>query len=171
MANYDELGGIIMSVIGDYIFNDQELCKLLYYNKKSENPLLELDIEKPRTLLMSNVFPLPKSPDAELDMKTILSVTFGDATPWENNRGFVKIVLRFDIMCHLEVWDIPDGLRPYKIASKIDKMFNNKAIQGLSDTKILSLGFSPPIKYSNYYYGLRLGYQLTLPSNVGCLNG
>ena len=49
MAYFEELNPIVMGIIGEYMLNNQRLCKLLYYYSDDKtpnyNPFLEPDIE------------------------------------------------------------------------------------------------------------------------------
>jgi len=162
---YFELLDVGINVVLDEIFNDQDLCKFLYYNQP--NPLDQNTITDTTSLLLQNIFPMPKDPDAKEEKKSYLNIYFYNAKPFENNSGFKKTYLCFDIICHLDIWMINDGLRPIKICSKIDRIFNNKYFKDLSLSKIFFADWRCN-KYSDYFYGYNLVYSLGQDSNTGC---
>ena len=162
MAYFSELNISINEIISR-VLNNQDLCKYLYYNEP--DPLSKTDISDTSTLLLNNIFPLPKEPDAETDKISLLNVYFYSGKIGDLNKGFKCEYLVFDIICHLDIWMVKNGIRPYYISNKIDEIFNNKHIP--------LLGINKPIfdywickKYSNYFYGFNLMYKLYNNSNM-----
>ena len=164
MAYFDKLNNSIMIAI-ELLLSDQDLCKLLYYSEA--NPLSQPTIPDTNILLMKNIFPLPKSPNSEKDQKAIVNVYFYESEPYQKNSGFRKVYLVLDVMCHLDVWMIDNGLRPYSISSKIDALFNNKLVPELSINSMYFEHWGQK-RYSDYFYGYHLTYRLSNDSNVGC---
>jgi len=164
MAYFQELN-TATNVILDRIFSSQDLCKLLYYN--SPNPLSQANISDTSSLLMNNVYPLPKMPDAEKDKKGILNMYFYSAKPFSRNSGFKHTYLCFDIMCHLDIWMINTGVRPYSISNEIDVLFNDQYIKDLSLRNVYWNEWSVK-NYSDYYSGYHLVYALSQDNNLGC---
>jgi hypothetical protein len=164
MAYFSTLNSSIMVAL-QLLLADQELCKLLYYGEP--NPLSQPNIPDTNILLMKNIFPLPKEPDSEKDQKALVCAYFYESEPYRKNSGFRQVWLCFDIICHIDVWMIDDGLRTYSISNRIDAMFNNRIVPELS---INAMYFETWIqrKYSNYFYGYHLAYRLSNDSNVGC---
>ena len=171
MAYYDELDTILNTVIGKYILNNQDICKLLYYYPKEldlrYDPLKEPDIEDTSKLLLDYIYPLPKSPDSTTKQKGFMTVVLTGGDFSRENTGFRKINLVFDIIFHLTTWMIKGSFRPYKLASEIDKIFNNQIV----DLPISGNPFSYPFRvkdYSSAYYGLQLVYSMNVNSNIEC---
>jgi len=163
MAFFDELNTNI-NIILENIFDDQDLCKLIYYNEP--NPLSQPNISDTTTLLFDRVFPYPKKPRSESYKGTDLNIYFSSSKP-QGNSAFRNTILCFDIMCHIDVWSIASALRPYSISSKIDTIFNRLYNTDLSINYIFFQSWIP-VQYSDYYYGYHLKYLLSDNSNLGC---
>ena len=168
MAYFKDLSNKIVYIL-NLIKSDQDLCKLLYYSE--ENPLEQPDITDTQELMFRNLFPLPKNPESIKEQRALLNVYFLDSQNYKINKGFRYIYLAFDIMCHLEVWMIFDGvdsaIRPYYISNKIDEIFNNTVIEQVSDAAIFFEEWKP-VRFSDYYYGYRLIYKISESSDIGC---
>lgn len=176
MAYYEELGPIVMGVIGRYMLRNQNLCKLLYYYPEDNNEQFTFDpyacpnIEDPSSkLFMKYIFPMPKLPDASLDKVCYITVTLNGGYEPEVNNGFRTVNLLIDIICHLDVWCIKNAttIRPYDIMHEIDKMLNNQLTDLPIVNKPYSRGFQPR-NYSNYFSGVQMLYELGISSNVSC---
>jgi len=56
-----------------------------------------------------------------------------------NNPEFRDNIIEFDIICHLDNWQLKDfALRPFKIAAELDYMFNYKKLTGIGLLEFLS---------------------------------
>lgn len=164
MAYFEKLNNGIFEII-DMLLSNDNLCKYLVNNNFSPLSNENTPIENPRSLIMKNIFPLPKLPDAEENEKCIINVYFYNSKPYKKNSGFRSVDLCFDIICHLNLWQIDSGIRPYAITNEIDKMFNDKIIEQLSMTNIFSDSWRN-MKYSDYFYGYNLTYRLSQDSNI-----
>lgn len=160
MAYFDELNTVVATAL-DLIYNDTELIKLLDYPEK---------ITSPDNLLMKNIFPIPRDPNAISNVKNAINVYVEEAYPYDKNSGFRQACLNFDIMCHLDAWNMGGGkLRPYLISERIDTLFNNN----FSPKVRLMSGNAPYFyywkiyKFSEFFYGYRLRYYISLESNMG----
>lgn len=170
---YEEMEVIINQIIGNYLLQNQNICKLLSYYPSQKtynfNPLDKPMVKNPNDLLMENIFPVPKLPEAENEQQCYITVTSTGGEIMADNH-YREIYIVFDIICHLNSWIIKNGYRPYKIACEIDKMFNNK----ITTLPIVNAPQSLPHKardYSNKYYGLQMYYLLQLNSNLGGIDG
>lgn len=172
MAYYEELNKIQNSVIAS-LLNNQNICKLLYYYPEEIDmrfdPLAQPDIENPnKELLMKQIYPVPKTPDVELDQTCLLAVWLKGGDTMFTNKGYRKVVVVIDIICHLDCWIIKGGYRPMSLLNEIDKMFNYKNFQGVNIiNKIESLPFRAK-EYSTKFYGYQISYEFQIPSNIGC---
>lgn len=170
MPFYEDLENIVSNASAQ-IMSNQNICKLLYYYPKNTDlrydPYAQPDIEKPNELLLKHIFPIPKTPDAQTNQICFIDVTVSGGEKYRNgNTGFRRILLHFDIVCHLDAWFIKGGFRPIRIMSEIDKMFNNQ--QGLN---VVNLPQPLPFyakDYSNKFYGYQLTYELLVNSNIPC---
>ena len=171
MAYYNELNDIINNVISEKILRNQTICKMLYYypseTSLNYNPLSQPDIADTSILLMDKIFPLPKMPDASTEQSGYMTVTVTGGDSSYENQGYRYVNLVFDLIFHLDTWCVKSGLRPYKVAEEIDKMFNNQQTDLPITNRPLDLGFKQR-DYSNFFYGLQLVYQLSIDSNTGC---
>lgn len=171
MAYFDELNNIVMGAIGDYILQNQNLCKLLYYYPteidNNYNPYAEPDIENTSDLMFKHIFPMPKLPDVILDKQGYLAVTVTGGREVDFNTGFRQVNLCFDIIFHLDAWTIKNGFRPYSVANELDKMFNNQNVSLPNVGKSQYYGFRTK-DYSTYFYGIQLIYSLYTNSNIDC---
>ena len=172
MAYYEELSQIQNSVIAS-LLNNQNICKLLYYYPEQidmrYDPLAQPDVPNPnKTLLMTQVYPVPKTPDVELDQTCLLAVWLKGGDTMFDNKGFRKVIVVIDIICHLDCWIIKGGYRPMKLLNEIDQLFNYKKFEGINIiNKIESLPFRAK-EYSTKFYGYQISYEFQLPSMIGC---
>lgn len=165
MAFFSELETAVMKAV-QLLLQDQTLCKLLYYTD-SKDPLAQPDITDTSILLNKNIFPLPKDSKSVDQTHAFINVYYPKITQWKTGRGFNKPFLRFDVVCHVDSWLIDNGIRTYAIMSEVDKIFNDKNIQELSNQKIW-FDSATCMMYSDYFYGFSMIYMLTQDGNVGC---
>lgn len=149
-----ELDGVIMKII-ELIKSDSELCKYIKYNEK--NPLSMDDFDHDE-LVLSNIFPMPKMPTAETNESTILDIFTFKVIPSRDNQKFNSVIIAIDVICDLKLWLLDDGVRPHKIANKIDKLFHGKQI---TDTMFSSVMLEDMQykTYSDSHHGFRLLYR------------
>lgn len=181
MAYYKELNQIVDNVICEKILRNQHICKLLYYypNQSDLNSVIlpyldyavyeQPDISDTSKLFMKHIYPLPKMPDAKTEQQAYICVTLSGGYETDINIGFRKVNLLIDIICHLNIWYVREGYRPYLIMSEIDEILNNKLTDLPIENKPYSRGFQPR-DYSNYYYGLQMLYELSVNSNIDCMS-
>ena len=154
LGNLKELNNIVTKVI-ELIKSDMDLCKYIKYD--SESPLNEPDF-KPSTLIKSYIYPLPKVPDANSSSSTFVNVYIRNYVPSRKNRSFSIIAVNIDIMSHLDLWMIDDGIRPYCIASKIDKLMKSTMLdEAYSITELDAMDWKV---FSDSYHGYRLTYEM-----------
>ena len=179
MAYYEELNAIVDNIIGEKILRNQKLCKLLTYYPELSEPNFDMfasfdypvfeqpDILNTNYLYMRYVYPLPKMPDAKTEQKTYMTIVASGGYEMDTNKGFRRVNLLVDIICHLDVWKVREGYRPYLIMSEMDKMLNNKLTDLPIENKPYSRGYQPR-DYSNYFYGFQMIYELIVNSNILC---
>lgn len=167
MAYYEELNPIVMGIIGERFLRNQELCKLLHYYDSDKDPLSKPFIENTNSIFMKNMFPMPKLPDASTKKEAYITVVLSGGYEAEENTGFRKVNLLIDVICHLDVWIIKGGFRPYSIMHEVDRMLNNQITDLPIVNKPYLRGFQPR-DYSNYFYGFQVIYELSINSNIVC---
>lgn len=169
MAHFKELENILNTTIS-MVLNNQTLCKLLYYYPQdvdySFSPESMEDIEDTSILLLNNVFPLPKQPDATTDQKCLLDVNVSKMKSIVGNK-YAEVSLTFDIICHLDSWLIKNGFRPLRILFEIDKMFNDQ-ITNLNIVNKPQINNIVPKMYANKFFGYQIEYKIQLNSNMEC---
>lgn len=178
MAYYSELSPILYQIISERFLRNQKLCKLLYYypdcnvdlhNSYDYDPISQRDIENTNKLYMDCIFPMPKIPKTEQDKKVLLCAYFNGGYEPDNNLSFRNVVLNIDIICHLDVWNIRSGYRPYEIMHQVDLLLNNKLTDLPIENRPFLRGFQTRV-YSEYFYGVQMLYNLKVNSNLSCPN-
>lgn len=122
MSKFRELNTYV-STIAQMICENQNLCKLLYFNTK--DALKKDDIENTVELLINKNILFHNSVPAESDeAKSVLSVILND---FENDGSiyFRKNLITFNILIHSDLWLLEEGdFRVFKIMEEIDNTFN-----------------------------------------------
>lgn len=142
-------------IIANKILKNDRLKNLLYYTSKDCLSKPYLTEEQSLLLFGTNIKIVPKI-KIEENLMNYLIINFDGFIPNASNPEFRNNVIEFDILCHLDQWQLKDfELRPYKIAAEIDSMFNDQRLTGLG--KLEFLGASQ-IFLENDYAGLCLTY-------------
>ena len=104
-----------------------------------------LSVEKDMSIIVNKIFDNPRiqrllyytSPDA-LDKPNLTEDQKIELLE-SNNPEFRDNIIEFDIICHLDNWQLKDfELRPFKIAAELDTMFNKKKMTGIGLLEFLS---------------------------------
>lgn len=141
IENYEFPKSSFLSIEKDFaiiikkILNSSRLQKLLYYKTKDALSQPNLTQKQCAELLAHNI---KITPNIKLDntMNNYLAISFDDFSPNDTNPEFRNNVIIFDIICHVDLWNLSDyQLRPYKIAGEIDSMLNNKRLTGIGKTQ------------------------------------
>ena len=84
-------------------------------------------------------------------------IQFDNFIPNNTNPEFRDNTIEFDIICHLDQWELTDfQLRPYRIAAELDSMLDKKRLTGIG--KLEFTGASQII-LNNEFAGLCLKYR------------
>ena len=144
-----------LEIIVNYLFKNENLKKLLYYNSKDCLKKPKVSDEKLVEMFGKNIKIVPKL-TVDNDVLTYIVVSFDSFTP-SDNPEFRDNIIEFDIICHFDQWLLDDmKLRPMRIAAEIDTMINNKRLTGIG--KVDFLGASQII-LTEEFGGLCLLYQ------------
>lgn len=82
--------------------------------------------------------PKIRMPEHE-EMKAYIIVTFDNFVTNATNPEFRDCVITFDVLCHLDCWDIGDyRIRPLKICGYIDGLLNNSRLSGIGTFQFVS---------------------------------
>ena len=128
----------------------EDLKRLLVINKKDciDDRTSEVyrNIIKDTTVakLVENGYitttPKIRLPEHE-EIKSYIVISFDDFTLNDTNPEFRDCTISFDIICHLDYWDIGNyRLRPLKIAGIIDSLLNNSKLSGIGTLNFLGCG-------------------------------
>ena len=128
----------------------EDLKRLLVINKKDciDDRTSEVyrNITKDTTVakLVENGYitttPKIRFPEHE-EIKSYIVISFDDFTLNDTNPEFRDCTISFDIICHLDYWDIGNyRLRPLKIAGIIDSLLNNSKLSGIGTLNFLGCG-------------------------------
>ena len=144
-----------LEIIVNYLFKNENLKKLLYYNSKDCLKKPKVSDEKLVEMFGKNIKIVPKL-TVDNDVLTYIVISFDSFTP-SDNPEFRDNIIEFDIICHFDQWLLDDmKLRPMRIAAEIDTMINNKRLTGIG--KVDFLGASQII-LTEEFGGLCLLYQ------------
>lgn len=119
------------SLIVSKMLKNERLKKLLYYSDKHCLSLPNLDQKQTMSLIDKQIKIIPKI-FIDDEILSYVIIQFDNFVPNETNPQFRNNLISFDIICHMDQWNLGDfQLRPYKIAGEIDSMFNNKHLTGI----------------------------------------
>ena len=83
-------------------------------------------------------------------------ISFDNFTPTENPE-FRDNIIRFDILCHFDQWQLEDfELRPYKIAAELDSMLDKQKLTGIGQLNFLGAN---QLIINDEFAGLSLMYM------------
>jgi len=156
MAHFEDLDLNIQTIF-DKIYNNQNLCKLLFYD--DDNPSVMPDIVSP-SILYTNIekqklFPYGFTPDLTDEYKSTLSVVFSDFRTGRDNILFKPGKVSFIICVHTYLWQLNLGdskihLRPNAILHELDKTFNWQRTLGLGKN---IMDYAKPIQFNKNFHG------------------
>lgn len=126
-----------MGIILNKILGNPRILRLLYYTSKDALDKPDLNDDQILELLEKNIKIVPQ---IKVDKEVInyLVVSFNNFIE-SSNPEFRDNVIEFDIICHLDNWQLKDfQLRPFKIAGELDQMFNNNKFTNVGRLEFLS---------------------------------
>ena len=117
-----------LAYITQKISENESLMKLLVLK---ENDIKPLSAQEKKEILKNNIRIVPKLSDFNTDVESYIVISFDHFTQNNENPEYRDKILIFDIICHLDTWNMDDfKLRPYKILGHLDMMFNKKSLDG-----------------------------------------
>lgn len=106
-------------------------------SKVINEKLEEMSLAKIRQEGYIKLAPKIRMPEHE-EIKSYIIITCDNFTPNEKNPFYRDCTVTFDIICHIDYWDIGDyRLRPLKIAGYIDGILNNTKLSGIGTFNFL----------------------------------
>ena len=126
-----------MGIIINKILDNPRIQRLLYYTSSDALDKPNLNDDQKLELLKNNIKIIPKIKVDNVNYNYLL-ISFNNFLQSENTE-FRDNIIEFDIICHLDNWQLKDfELRPFKIAAELDTMFNKKRMTGIGLLEFLS---------------------------------
>lgn len=145
-----------MELIVQRIFANDRLKKYLYYTVKNPLEQPKLTDEQTAEIFKKNIKLKPKL-YVDGSVLNYIVIQFDNFITNATNPEFRDNTVEFDIICHLDQWDLKDyQLRPYRIAAELDSMLDKKRLTGIG--KLEFLGASQII-LNDEFAGICLMYR------------
>lgn len=144
-----------MSIIIDKMMSNERLKKLLFYTSRDALKRPKITAEESVSLLGTHIRNVPKL-YVDSDVRAYVVIHFNGFTPNFTNPEFRDNMITFEIMCHIDQWQLEDfQLRPFRIAAEIDQMFNNKHLTGIGKLDFISGQYT---NFTDEFAGFELNY-------------
>ena len=147
-----------MGLLVQMFLKNERLKKLLHYTSKDCLDKPNLTEDESLELFGKNIKIVPK---LKIDGSVLhyLIISFDNFVTNEENPEFRDNIIKFDIVCHYDQWQLKDfALRPFKIAAEIDSMLNNKRLTGIGKLEFLT---ATRMTLTDEFIGICLMYQAT----------
>ena len=145
-----------LGLIVDLILKNNNLKKLLHYTTPDALEKPNLTEEESIALINKNIKIIPKILVDE-EALNYLVISFDGFAPNGRNPKFRDNVIMFDIICHVDQWNLGDfKLRPYKIAGELDSMLNNAKLTGIGELLFVS---GNALTLNSEFSGITLMYE------------
>ena len=145
-----------MELIAQKILSNERIKRLLYYTTKDALRKPNLSPEQSIELFGKNIKRVPKLLVDGSVLNYIL-IQFDNFIQNDTNPEFRDNTIEFDIICHLDQWELTDfQLRPYRIAAELDSMLDKKRLTGIG--KLEFIGASQII-LNDEFAGICLMYR------------
>lgn len=146
-----------MGMIVDMMLKNNRLKKLLYYTTKDCLNKPNLTKEQDKQLISERYIRMIPKVYIDKDVLNYIIISFDNFTPNMTNPYYRDNVISFDIICHMDQWELGDfQLRPYKIAAEIDTLFNNRHLSGIGTLEFLG---ASQIILNDEFAGITLMYS------------
>lgn len=146
-------------LIIDRITSNQDILKLLYYNKRDWKNCPTVTREMINEMFATKQISCVPRIKIDRHDKTYLRLSYGSVIPNSTNPEFRDNTFGIDIVCHYDDWDLGDfELRPYRIAGEIDSLLNKSRLTGIG---VLDFVSATPYIYDEEFAGVSLTYLAT----------
>lgn len=146
-----------MGTIIDMMLKDNRLKKMLYYTTKDCLSKENLDDDQTQELITNYYIRMIPKVTIDKEVLNYIIISFDNFTPNMTNPYYRDNSLTFDIICHMDQWELGDfQLRPYKIAAELDTLFNNRHLSGIG---LLEFIGASQILLNEEFAGISLRYQ------------
>lgn len=120
-----------MELIAEKILSNERVKRMLYYTTQDALKKPNLTPEQSLELFSKNIKRVPKL-YVDGSVLNYILIRFDDFIPNATNPEFRDNLIEFDIICHVDQWELIDfQLRPYRIAAEIDSMLDKKRLTGI----------------------------------------
>ena len=120
-----------MELIAEKILSNERVKRMLYYTTQDALKKPNLTPEQSLELFGKNIKRVPKL-YVDGSVLNYILIRFDDFIPNTTNPEFRDNLIEFDIICHVDQWELIDfQLRPYRIAAEIDSMLDKKRLTGI----------------------------------------
>lgn len=145
-----------MSIIVDMIMKNDNLKKMIHYTSRNCLDRPNLTEDETLALFGKNIKIVPKL-YIDPEVLNYIFIFFDNFAPNANNPEFRNNLIEFDIVCHIDQWQMKDfQLRPFRIAAELDSMFSDKHLTGIGTLQFLGAN---QINVSDEFVGVCLYYQ------------
>ena len=145
-----------MNLLVNKICQNKRLQRLLYYTTPDALNKANLSEDEMLELFGKNIKLVPKL-YVDGSVLNYILIQFDNFVPNETNPEFRDNTIEFDIICHLDQWELTDfQLRPFRIAAELDSMLDKKRLTGIG--KLEFVGGSQII-LNDEFAGLCLMYR------------
>lgn len=144
------------SIIANKLLNNDNLCKMLYYDQPDCLKAKKLTDEEKLSLINHQIKILPLiTIENNCPNQVIINMT--DFTPNPTNPEFRDCKIIFNILCHPDHWNMGNfALRPYKIAGEIDGMLADQKLTGIGTLQFFGCD---NLVLNGELMGVQLGYK------------
>lgn len=126
-----------MRLISNIMLKNRRLTNMLYYTTPDCLDKPNVPEEEIYAMFGKNIKMVPKL-EADGSVLNYIIISFDNFTPNATNTEFRDNVIEFDIICHLDQWQMKDfQLRPYRIAAELDTMFDKQRLTGIGTLQFL----------------------------------
>lgn len=144
-----------LDIIISSMMKNERLKKLLYYTVPEALDKPNLDAKQTVELVQKNIKLVPKL-YVDQEVLNYITINFDNFVPNATNPEFRDNMIIFDIICHIDQWNLGDfKLRPYKIAAELDTLFNDKHLSGIGTLQFMGATQAP---ISDEFAGIVLMY-------------
>ena len=145
-----------LEIIVNKIMKNTRLQRLLYYTTPDALNRENIEESQVYELFKKNIKIIPKV-SIDGSVLSYIIINFDNFTPNETNPEFRDNIITFDIICHLDQWNLKDfQLRPYMIAGELDSMLNEKRLTGIGTLSFLGAN---QLVLNEEYAGISLMYS------------
>ena len=126
-----------LEIITNKMMKNERLKRLLYYTTNDALDRPKLNEDQSLELFKKNIKIVPKL-YIDGSVLSYVIISFDNFTPNAENPEFRDNIISFDIICHLDQWQLQGfQLRPLKIAAEIDSMLNGKHLTGIGELEFM----------------------------------